>query len=230
MCIFGCATGTRVWQKWRFSAPKTHLLLIIVWVSASTFVVEIATFAKPENVICNSEQIALMKNLKKLWTLLSLILFLGIFGMYLSQNIILLKYLFGDARNIGKAIPVKVYADGKINNEIKIFNQERYWNNDKSNCKIFYFPYAKSYTFLCVNYDYNYLGTPISTGEKAFKIIFGNLFQSELGAKSSPIESKLKSLGFHSHLRITEKNTKFILPKSEFGIDSLRIEFEMNYR
>jgi hypothetical protein len=44
---------TRVWHKWRFSAPQTHLWLIKVWFSASTFVVKIATFAKPENVIGN---------------------------------------------------------------------------------------------------------------------------------------------------------------------------------
>jgi hypothetical protein len=41
---------TRVWQKWRFSAPQTHLKLFKVWFSASTFVVKIATFAKPETV------------------------------------------------------------------------------------------------------------------------------------------------------------------------------------
>jgi hypothetical protein len=48
--IYGtsCATSTGVWQKWRFSAPQTHLWLIKVWFSASTFVVKIATFAKPE--------------------------------------------------------------------------------------------------------------------------------------------------------------------------------------
>jgi hypothetical protein len=42
---------TRVWQKWRFSAPQTHFWLIKVWFSASTFVAKIATFAKPETVI-----------------------------------------------------------------------------------------------------------------------------------------------------------------------------------
>ena len=42
--------ATGVWQKWRLSAPKTHLWLIKVWFSASTFVVKIATFAKPETV------------------------------------------------------------------------------------------------------------------------------------------------------------------------------------
>jgi hypothetical protein len=44
---------TRVWQKWRFSAPQTHLWLIKLWFSASTFMVKIATFAKPENVSSN---------------------------------------------------------------------------------------------------------------------------------------------------------------------------------
>jgi hypothetical protein len=46
---------TRVWHKWRFSAPQTHLWLIKVWFSASTFVVKIATFAKPENVMWHLE-------------------------------------------------------------------------------------------------------------------------------------------------------------------------------
>jgi len=41
---------TRVWQKWRFSAPQTHLWLIKHWFSASTFVVKIATFAKRQTV------------------------------------------------------------------------------------------------------------------------------------------------------------------------------------
>jgi hypothetical protein len=51
---------TRVWQKWRFSAPQTHLWLIKVWFSASTFVVKIATFAKPETVGSNY-----LQNVKK---------------------------------------------------------------------------------------------------------------------------------------------------------------------
>jgi hypothetical protein len=44
---------TGVWQKWRFSAPQTHLWLIKVWFSASTFVVKIATFAKRQTVAIN---------------------------------------------------------------------------------------------------------------------------------------------------------------------------------
>jgi hypothetical protein len=42
---------TAVWRNGGFSAPQTHLLLIKVSLSASTFVVKIATFAKSETVI-----------------------------------------------------------------------------------------------------------------------------------------------------------------------------------
>ncbi len=42
---------TRAWQKWRFSAPQTHLWSIKVWFSASTFVVKIAIFANTQTVI-----------------------------------------------------------------------------------------------------------------------------------------------------------------------------------
>ena len=38
------------WQKWRFSAPQTHMWLIEVWFSASTFVLIIATFAKRQTI------------------------------------------------------------------------------------------------------------------------------------------------------------------------------------
>jgi hypothetical protein len=41
---------TAVWRNGGFSAPQTHLWLIKVWFSASTFVVKTATFAKPETV------------------------------------------------------------------------------------------------------------------------------------------------------------------------------------
>ncbi|MFY7743751.1 MAG: hypothetical protein ACOVQR_13960, partial [Flavobacterium sp.] len=52
----GCRAHTRVWQKWRFSAPQTHLWLIKIWFPASTFVVKIATFAKPELGVIMAER------------------------------------------------------------------------------------------------------------------------------------------------------------------------------
>jgi hypothetical protein len=58
-----------VWQKWRFGAPQTHLWLIKVWFSAQTFVVKIATFAKPETVIRESitDRKTLSLKAKSIW-------------------------------------------------------------------------------------------------------------------------------------------------------------------
>ncbi len=42
--------NTNCAEKWRFSTPQTHLRLVKLWFSASTFVVKIATFAKPKTV------------------------------------------------------------------------------------------------------------------------------------------------------------------------------------
>jgi hypothetical protein len=56
-----CRAHTRVWQKWRFSAPQTYLWFIKVWFSASTFVVKIATFAKPETIVVHFRKTAMNK-------------------------------------------------------------------------------------------------------------------------------------------------------------------------
>jgi pyrroloquinoline quinone (PQQ) biosynthesis protein C len=47
---------TVVWQKWRLSAPQTHLWLIKVWFFASIFVVKIATIAKRQTVSYNAQK------------------------------------------------------------------------------------------------------------------------------------------------------------------------------
>jgi len=38
VCAGEAQSPTRVWQKWRFSAPQSHLWLIKVWFSAYIFV------------------------------------------------------------------------------------------------------------------------------------------------------------------------------------------------
>jgi hypothetical protein len=49
-------TICRLYLNGRFSVPQTHLWLIRVCFSASTFVVKIATFAKPENVVATQKK------------------------------------------------------------------------------------------------------------------------------------------------------------------------------
>jgi len=58
---------TGVWQKWRFSAPQTHLWLIKHWFSASSFVVKIATFAKLQTVCDLNQSVKAERMLYKRW-------------------------------------------------------------------------------------------------------------------------------------------------------------------
>jgi hypothetical protein len=52
---------TGVWQKWRLSAPQTHLWLIKVWFFASIFVVKIATIAKRQTVMSKFKKCQTLK-------------------------------------------------------------------------------------------------------------------------------------------------------------------------
>lgn len=59
---------TRVWQKWRFCAPKMHLWLIKVWFSASIpiaiGILKIANFVNSENVACNPIEYRILIKMK----------------------------------------------------------------------------------------------------------------------------------------------------------------------
>jgi len=55
-----------VWQKWLFRSPQTHFWLIKHWFSASTFVVKITTFAKPQTVVDTLKNDRVTKTVDKL--------------------------------------------------------------------------------------------------------------------------------------------------------------------
>ena len=52
-------------------------------------------------------------------------------------NPILSKWVSGSARIIGKPINAIVYTDGHINNDIKVYRENSYWDGKKSNAYIF---------------------------------------------------------------------------------------------
>ncbi|MBW1619821.1 hypothetical protein [Empedobacter falsenii] len=90
----------------------------------------------------------------------------------------------------------------------------------------YYFFIQIFYSFLIPNsgYDNNYIGLPTSTNEKDYKIIFGNLIQSDMGGKFTPINDAFKGFDFDPELNIKGKTIKFNLPSDQFKIDSIRIE------
>ena len=148
-----------------------------------------------------------MKIFKFFLVISTLIIFVG---FLLFNNIILIRY-------------AKVYANGKLNKDIEIYKVTKYWNGKNAEYYLVNFTYLKR-KLVSVNYDYNYVGIPSSTNENDYKKIFGNLLQTEVGGKFTPIDNQIKGLGFDPQLKYNKTQIKFLLPKSEYGIDSLRIE------
>ena len=144
-------------------------------------------------------------------------------GFLLIDNMILIRYINGNARNLGKQINAQVYSDGKLNKNIEVYKVTKYWDGKNAEYYLLNFTNLNR-KLISINYDYNYVGIPSSTNENDYRKIFGNLLQTEVGGKFTPIDNQIKGLGFDPKLKYNKTQIKLLLPKSEFGIDSLRIE------
>ncbi|PQJ19582.1 hypothetical protein [Tenacibaculum sp. SG-28] len=71
-----------------------------------------------------------------------LIVFLAVItiGFTSINNPITLKWALGSARFIGKPIEVDSYVNGKLNEKIKVFHIDKYWNNELADYYILHSP------------------------------------------------------------------------------------------
>jgi hypothetical protein len=170
-----------------------------------------------------------LRKLLKLLTGLTLILALLI-GVASINHPIILKWLTGSARLIGKPIKAIIYTNGKANNEIEAYKVETYWNGEKANYYLLHFVYAdtkETSEVISLNLKDNYAGKPSSTNKKDYDIILGLLFQSEVGAKFSKFTDDIKGYGFDPKLTFTQKQINLNIPTSaiKFKCDSIRVDF-----
>ena len=157
-----------------------------------------------------------------------LLFFVVAVGLTSIYHPIILKWLSGTARHIGKPVIATVYTNGQINPDIKVFHVDKYWNGEEADYYLVYSPYAdkSKVKFFSLNRKDNYAGIPTSTNIKDYDLIAGHLFQSEIGATFSPFTSDMK--GFDSDPLITFKDKQIILniPPAATALkcDSMRIE------
>ena len=163
-----------------------------------------------------------MKKNKK--NLLLILIITSLILIFIYQNPILLKYITNSARIIGKEKTAKIYTNGELNKNIKLFSVTSYFDGKPANYDLLVFNLKVSRKVISINYDYNYIGLPTSTNEKDYKIIFGNLIQSDLGGQFTPINDAYKGFDFEPELILKGNTIKFNLPADQFGIDSIRIE------
>lgn len=163
--------------------------------------------------------------MKKKKIILHLILIMiSVILIFIYHNQILLKYITNSARIIGKEKTVKIYTNGELNKNIHLFSVTSYFDGKPVNYDLLVFDEITPRNIISINYDNNYIGLPSSTNEKDYKIIFGYLFQSDIGGKFNLISDDIKGLGFDPNLVYKGNSIKFNLPQNQFLIDSLRIE------
>ena len=135
----------------------------------------------------------------------------------------------GSARFIGRPVKTTVYKDGQINQDIKVFHVDKYWNGIKADYYLIHFSYAdtkETREIISVNKIDNYVGRASSTNKKDYDYILGFLFQGEVGSKFTPFTDDMKGYNFDPKLSFTDKTIKLNVPPTakKFKCDSIRIE------
>ena len=142
---------------------------------------------------------------------------------------IVIKWIVGTARIIGKPVNATVFTNGIINNDIKVYrNNNAYWNNEKTNDYVLSLKeFDREGKLKFINVDLNkkwkWVGRPAGTSIEDYDIINGNLFQSEVGSKFSSFQDDMKGYNFNPELTSTDKEIKFKVPPNELKFDSIRI-------
>lgn len=148
-------------------------------------------------------------------------------GIFSFSHPIILKWVVGSARNIGKPVNAMVYTNGNINNEIKVFLIDKYWNGKKTNNYILSlseFDSIGKLKFISIDIQDKWVGRPSGTSKDDYDFVSGTLFQSEVGAHFTDFKNDTKGYSFDPLLTFTDKQIKFNVPPGKLKFDSVRIE------
>jgi len=158
-----------------------------------------------------------------------LLISLAIVGLTAINHPIILKWATGSARIIGKPITVAIYTNGQITNDVKAYKVRTYWGGKKANYYLLHFLYAdtkKTKEIISINLQDNYIGRPTGANKEDYDIVFGQMFQSEVGAHFSTFQNDMKGYNFDPKLSSITSQIKFNIPPTagQFKCDSIRVE------
>jgi hypothetical protein len=158
------------------------------------------------------------------------ILFAVAVGMISINHPIILKWLTGSARHVGKPIQVTVYTDGKMNKDIQVFHIEKYWgSNQKANnylVSLTDYDSSPMLKYFNINLNEKWIGTPSGTSLADYDLLAGHLFQSETGGLFTPFQDGMKGFNFDPQLSFTDRQIIFNMPPKNLKFDSVRIELQ----
>jgi hypothetical protein len=156
--------------------------------------------------------------------------FAVVVGLTSINHPIILKWLSGTARVIGKPIKATIYTNGRLNRDIKIFHTDKYWGSpEKANnylVSLTEFDSLGMLKFFNINLNEKWIGRPVGTSKSDYDFIMGRLLQSETGGHFTPFQDYIKGFDFDPHLSFTDKQIRFNVPPNKLQFDSVRIELE----
>ena len=175
---------------------------------------------------------ALRKFLKIIFALL--IIFAIVVGLISIKHPIILKWMTGSAKIIGKPTQAAVYTNGEINRDIKIYKVNKYWEHgpitaSKANTYLLSlkeFDSESKLQFININLDKVWIGRPIGAAKDDYDYISGYLFQSEVGGHFANFKDDMKGYNFDPKLVFTNRQIKFNVPPNKLKFDSVRIELQ----
>jgi hypothetical protein len=145
-----------------------------------------------------------------------------------NSHPIILKWINGSARIIGKPIDATVYTNGKVNNGIKVYRVENaYWNNVRTNDYLISLTEFDKYAmlkFINIDLTEKWIGRPVGTSNDDYDIVNGNLYQSDVGGYFTDFRNDMKGYNFNPQLTFTDHQIRFNMPPNQLKFDSIRIE------
>jgi len=137
---------------------------------------------------------------------------------------IILKYLVGEARNLGKPISARVYADGRINNSIQVYLDPKNKND--------FLLHLKEHDnhgmleYIDINLNYKFVGRTICSAKDCYDTINGRLFQDDTGDHFVDFKNDIKGVNFDPQLIFSNYEIKLNMPTRWLKFDSVRIELD----
>jgi len=129
-------------------------------------------------------------------------------------------WLTGSVQNLGKPINASIYTDGKICNDIRIYNsvyKHSYWLALKQ--------FDKDGMLQYINIDLNdkLIGRSVCTNKDCFEVINGSLFQSEVGVNFIDFKNDMKGFNFDPKLAFDHNSITFNVPPGWLRFNSIKI-------